>query len=216
MWRTSEAYLLTPVAKAFSTDVGIEVSSLGVQVHGGMGYIEETGAAQHHARRAHRRDLRRHQRHPGDRPRHPQDRAIRRQGGGAQLAGFRETARRLATLKDAAFGAIAPRLSEAIDALERATAHLQTALGKKPNDALAGATPYTRLFGLVAGAAYLAEAAQASRRSMATGNDDPAHLARIAIARYLRREHLPQAGGLERIVVSGAESVMQSDFVLSA
>jgi butyryl-CoA dehydrogenase len=132
------------------------------------------------------------------------------------LAGFRETARRLATLKDPAFGAIAPRLNEGIDALERATTHLRTALGRKPNDALAGATPYARLFGLVAGTAYLAEAAQASRLSMATGNDDPAHLARIAIARFFAENILPQAGGLERVVVSGAESVMQSDFVLSA
>ena len=61
------ASLLTPVAKAFSTDIGIEVASLGVQVHGGMGFIEETGAAQHLPRRPHRRDLRGHQRHPGAR-----------------------------------------------------------------------------------------------------------------------------------------------------
>ena len=52
--RDERASLLTPVAKAFSTDIGIEVASLGVQVHGGMGFIEETGAAQHLSRRAHR------------------------------------------------------------------------------------------------------------------------------------------------------------------
>ncbi len=211
-----EANLLTPVSKAFSTDSGIEVSSLGIQVHGGMGYIEETGAAQHY------RDARIAAIYEGTNGIQAMDLVTRKIGQSEgktmqrMLAGFRDTARRLATLKDPAFGAIAPRLSEAIDALERATTHLQTALGKKPNDALAGATPFTRLFGLVAGAAYLTEAAQAAKLSMATGNDDPGHLARIATARFFAENILPQAGGLERIVVSGAESVMQSDFVLSA
>ena len=77
----ARASLLTPVAKAFSTDVGVEVASLGVQVHGGMGFIEETGAAQYLSRRANRPDLRRHQRHPGNRPRRPQAAARRRCGG---------------------------------------------------------------------------------------------------------------------------------------
>jgi alkylation response protein AidB-like acyl-CoA dehydrogenase len=211
-----EANLLTPVSKAFSTDAGIEVASLGIQVHGGMGYIEETGAAQHY------RDARIAAIYEGTNGIQAMDlvtRKITQSKGKAiarMIADFRETARRLATLKDPAFGAIAPRLSEAIDALERATAHLQAALGKRPADALAGATPYTRLFGYVAGAAYLTEAAQAAKLLMATGNDDPTHLARITIARFFAENILPQAGGLERIVVSGAESVMQSDFVLSA
>ena len=61
----ARASLLTPVAKAFSTDIGNEVASLGIQVHGGMGYIEETGAAQFSATRD-RRDLRRHQWHSRD------------------------------------------------------------------------------------------------------------------------------------------------------
>ena len=62
------ASLLTPVAKAFSTDIGIEVASLGVQVHGGMGYDRGDRRRPAFPRRAHRRDLRGHQRHPGDRP----------------------------------------------------------------------------------------------------------------------------------------------------
>ena len=78
------AALLTPVAKAFSTDIGDEVASLGVQVHGGMGYIEETGAAQYHARFAHRRDLRGHQRRPGDRPRPAQVAAVGRRDADAR------------------------------------------------------------------------------------------------------------------------------------
>ncbi len=80
------ASLLTPVAKAFSTDIGIEVASLGVQVHGGMGFIEETGAAQHYPRRPHRRDLRRHQRHPGDRSGDAQGAARGRQHGRGSIS----------------------------------------------------------------------------------------------------------------------------------
>ena len=68
----ARASLLTPVAKAFATDIGCEVASLGVQVHGGMGYIEENGRGAALPRRAHCPDLRGHQRHPGNRPRHPQ------------------------------------------------------------------------------------------------------------------------------------------------
>ena len=63
------ASLLTPVAKAFRTDAAIEVANLGIQVHGGAGYIEETGAAQHLRDARVFADLRGHQRHPGDRPR---------------------------------------------------------------------------------------------------------------------------------------------------
>ena len=75
------ASLLTPVAKAFATDAAIAVTSAGIQVHGGAGYIEETGAAQHYPRCPRLRHLRGHQRHPGDRPRHPQAEARRRRAG---------------------------------------------------------------------------------------------------------------------------------------
>ena len=77
------ASLLTPVAKAFSTDIGIEVASLGVQVHGGMGYHRGDRRRPAFSRRAHCRDLRRHQRHPGARSGHAQGAARRRQDGRA-------------------------------------------------------------------------------------------------------------------------------------
>ena len=76
--------LLTPIAKAFSTDIGNEVASLGVQIHGGMGFVEETGAAQHLRDARITADLRGHQRHPGDRPRDAKTRRQwRRRGVGA-------------------------------------------------------------------------------------------------------------------------------------
>ena len=117
------ASLLTPIAKAFSTDIGIEVASLGVQVHGGMGFIEETGAAQHFSRRADRGDLRRHQRHPGDRSRHPQAAALRRRGGrGAISSELRGIVEAVNATNDPAFGWTGVRLGEAVESLTRATA----------------------------------------------------------------------------------------------
>ncbi|MDO8534513.1 MAG: acyl-CoA dehydrogenase, partial [Xanthobacteraceae bacterium] len=207
-----EANLLTPVAKAFATDCGSEVASLGIQVHGGMGYIEETGAAQHY------RDARIAAIYEGTNGIQAMDLVMRKigQSGGETLqrvnAGFRNTADHVAALSDPAFGATAVRLEETITALERASDHLQRVLGKKPDDALAGATPYLRLFGLAAGGCYLAEAALASRLGSGKG---PAAAARIATARFFAENIAPAASGLERAVVAGADSVLGSDAALT-
>jgi acyl-CoA dehydrogenase len=82
---------------------------------------------------------------------------------------------------------------------------------KKPDDALAGATPYLRLFGLAAGGAYLAEAALASRPAA----KDSAAAARISTARFFAENIAPAASGLERAVVAGADSVLGSDAALT-
>ncbi len=211
-----EANLLTPVSKAFSTDVGIEVTSLCIQVHGGMGYIEETGAAQLY------RDARIAAIYEGTNGIQAIDLVTRKIGQSSgkalerMLAGYRDTAHRLATMKEPAFGPISLRLKEAIDALERASAHLAGKLAKAPNEALAGATPYLRLFGLAAGGAYLGETALAAKVAMIAGDADPAHPARIATARFFAENIMPASAGLERVVVDGAGSVMHSDQVLSA
>ena len=78
---------MVPLVKGYSTEMSIEVASLGVQVHGGMGFIEETGAAQYLPRRAHPDDLRRHDGDPGQRPGRPQDRARRRPTSRKAIAG---------------------------------------------------------------------------------------------------------------------------------
>ena len=210
-----EGNLLTPVAKAFSTDVGIEVSSLGVQVHGGMGFIEETGAAQHY------RDARIAAIYEGTNGIQSIDLVTRKinQSGGETLnrmiAGYRDTAARAKKLADPAFGAINARMEEGIAALEGASKYL-LALGANAVELYAGATPYQRLFGLVAGAAYLTEAALASHDAVTAGDKDPAHAARIATARFFAENLLPGATGLERAVVSGAQSVLQSEAALVA
>ena len=205
--------MLTPIAKAFSTDSGIEVASLGVQVHGGMGFIEETGAAQYY------RDARITAIYEGTNGIQAIDLVTRKigQAGGETLrrvlGGYRAIARRVSELNDPAFGATAARLADAIAAVERASKHLLGEIGSKPDSALAGATPYQRLFGLTAGAAYLAEMALAAD---AMGKTNPANAARIATARFYAENLLPAVTGLEHSIISGADSVMQSEAALVA
>jgi len=208
-----EANLLTPIAKSFSTDSGIEVASLGVQVHGGMGFIEETGAAQFY------RDARITAIYEGTNGIQAIDLVGRKigQAGGETMkrviAGYRRVAGDVAKLNDPAFGATADRIEDALKTLERASKHL---LGAKPDDVLAGATPYQRLFGLTAGAAYLAEIALAAHKVKSAGDTNPAHDARIATARFFAENLLPAFAGLETIVVAGSASVMQSEAALVA
>jgi hypothetical protein len=205
------ASLLTPIAKAFATDIGNEVASLGVQVHGGMGYIEETGAAQHF------RDARIAAIYEGTNGIQAIDLIMRKlplSGGATVRAYIGEIKRTVAVVnaaKDLGFGATGARLSEAAASLERTTDWL---LGRPQNDpdaALAGATPYLRLFAMAAGGALLAEEALAAARL--AGNDGAP--ARIAIARFFAENLAVQAGGLERAVLDGADSVNGADAALS-
>jgi acyl-CoA dehydrogenase len=194
------AALLTPVAKAYSTDIGIETASLGVQIHGGMGYVEETGAAQHY------RDARIAAIYEGTNGIQAIDLVQRKlplSGGDtvrAQIAGMRESVARARQTNLPSFGAMADRLAEAVDALEEATIFLLRALGDSPQQALAGATPYLRLFGLAQGGTALAEAAM-------EGEHAHQRDARIATARFYAEQLATEAPGLARVVTQGAESL---------
>src|SRR5436309_1250327 len=195
------ASLLTPVAKAFSTDIGTEVASLGVQVHGGMGFIEETGAAQHY------RDARIAQIYEGTNGIQAIDLVTRKISmmGGAVMRGYLDELRRtVASVKatnDPAFGAAGARLSDAVESLERATQWLLGKLDISPDAALAGATPYLRLFASAAGGCMLAEDALAENRGGIDGGG------RVALARFFAENISVQAGGLETTITEGAESV---------
>jgi len=206
------ASLLTPVAKAFSTDIGTEVASLGVQVHGGMGYIEETGAAQHY------RDARIAAIYEGTNGIQAIDLVTRKLplAGGATVTAYigeiKRTVEAVNASNDAAFGWTGVRLKDAVDALERATHWL---LGSQRNDldaALAGATPYLRLFALAAGGALLAEEALAAMRIAGNGADAAG---RTAIARFFAENLAVQAASLERTVVEAADSVTGADAALA-
>jgi acyl-CoA dehydrogenase len=202
------ASLLTPIAKAFSTDIGVEVASLGVQVHGGMGYIEETGAAQHY------RDARIAQIYEGTNGIQAIDLVTRKlplSGGttvGAYLEQLRTTVEAVSRENHPGFGRMGARLGEAVDSLSRSTAWLLATLGRDPEAALAGATPYLKLFGLAAGGCMLADEAMAALRH-ATGGFEAA-ATRVATSRFFAENLAVQAGGLERTVTEGADSLVQA------
>ncbi|MEP9385770.1 acyl-CoA dehydrogenase family protein [Mesorhizobium sp. KR9-304] len=192
------ANLLTPVAKAFSTDIGSEVASLGIQVHGGMGFIEETGAA------ALYRDARIASIYEGTNGIQAIDLVTRKlpQSDGEHVHGYiAELAETVAALRQSnldGFGRTAERLEAAIDDLAVATRHLQAMLSAGEADrALAGATPYLRLFALAAGGAYLARAALADK---ATG--------RIALCRFFAENMAGETSPLRDQVVGGSEALL--------
>jgi len=181
------------------------VASLGVQVHGGMGFIEETGAAQHY------RDARIAAIYEGTNGIQAIDlvtRKIALDGGGtvkAFIAELRAIVARVRAANDPAFGATAARLTDAIDSLERATEWLLARLSSDTRATLAGATPYLRLFGNAAGGCLLANEALAAIR-LADGNSAD----RIAVARFFAENLAVQNAGLETTVTEAAESVLSA------
>jgi alkylation response protein AidB-like acyl-CoA dehydrogenase len=209
--RTGEAHwqerreLLTPVAKAFSTDAGFDVASLGVQVHGGMGFIEETGAAQT------LRDSRIASIYEGTNGIQAIDLVTRKLplGEGAHIRGYvgelRKIAERARAENRPEFGRMGARLLAALDDLQAASDHLLALLGSgKTAEALAGATPFLRLFGLAAGGTYLAKGALAS---LADSSADTAP--RITTARFFAERLAPETAALRIAVTVGAESLLR-------
>jgi acyl-CoA dehydrogenase len=197
------AALLTPVAKAFSTDIGCEVASIGVQIHGGMGFIEETGAAQHY------RDARILPIYEGTNGIQAIDLVTRKlplRGGDVLTAYLRELEAGVAEVRAsnrADLGRTGERLGEAVAALAEASRWIGAKLQSSPEEALAGAAPYLRLFGLASGGVYLARSALAAVRA---GNADTT--ARIALARHFAECHAVGAAGLAASVTSGGDSVL--------
>lgn len=196
----ARAALLTPIAKAFSTDIANEVTSLNVQVHGGMGFIEETGAAQHY------RDARITAIYEGTNGIQAIDLVTRKlaaDGGVAArvlIGEMRDTVRRVEASNDPAFGHAAARLRDAVDALDRAGSWLIERMENAPNDALAGATPYLRLWASAFGGCRLAEQALARRGA----SDGSRH---VTLARFFAESIAVQAPSLESTVIDNAEAI---------
>ena len=194
--------LLTPIAKAFSTDIGCEVASIGVQVHGGMGFIEETGAAQIY------RDARILPIYEGTNGIQAIDLVTRKlplEGGKvveAYIVELKQTADAVRASNRPEFGRMGERLGEAVAALAEASRWMGGALRSNPDAALAGATPYLRLFGLAAGGVYLAKGALAAAR------EDGANGQAIAIARFFAENLATAAPGLKETVVAGADATL--------
>jgi len=203
----ARADLLTPIAKAWSTDIGVEVASIGVQIHGGMGFIEETGAAQHY------RDARITPIYEGTNGIQAIDLVSRKLplGDGevvkTYLAEIRETAEAAAAHNDADLNIAGHGLADALDALEEATYWMLETGKSSPDDCLAGATPYAKLFGNVAGGLYLTKAALAAGDSP----DDSYLASKKATARFFAENTLPTCAGLVTPATAGAASLFALD-----
>lgn len=205
------AELLTPVTKAWCTDLGVEVTSTAIQVFGGMGYIEESGVAQHY------RDMRIAPIYEGTNGIQAMDLVGRklgiRMGGvvGEFIASIRALDAELADGGDE-LATIRTNLSTAVDALDDATTWIMTNGLADPLEALAGATTYLRLFGTVTGGWLLARQALAARGELAAGSDDEAYLsAKVTTARFYAEQTLPLAGGLAAAAKAGAGALYEVD-----
>jgi acyl-CoA dehydrogenase len=209
----NRAALLTPIAKAFSTDLGDETASIGVQVHGGMGFIEETGAAQH------MRDSRIAAIYEGANGIHAIDLVQRKLPLASgetvrnEIAQIRQVAGDVAARGGAGFGATAARLAEAADALDESTRLILDWLPTDQNSALAGASQYLRLFGLALGGACLAKAGLAAEALAESGNR--AELGRVGLARFFAEKLATAAPGLARAVASGAMPLEPYEAILA-
>jgi acyl-CoA dehydrogenase len=209
----NRAALLTPIAKAFSTDIGDETTSIGVQVHGGMGFIEETGAAQH------MRDSRIAAIYEGANGIHAIDLVQRKlpladgETVAQEIAGIRAIAGAVAAEGGAGFGATAARLQEAAGALEETTGAMQKWLASDPNSALAGASQYLRMFGLTLGGACLAKAGLAAEALAAKG--DESELGRVGLARFFAEKLAVAAPGLARAIASGGAPLEPYEAILA-
>ena len=201
----ARADLLTPIAKSFSTDAGVETASIGVQIHGGMGFIEETGAAQF------LRDARILPIYEGTNGIQAIDLVTRKLplGNGDVARGFiaemRDTAKEARSSNDKVMTGIGAALDVALDTLDKATDYMLANLKSAPNDCLAGATPYLRLFGTAAGGHYLTRAAMGNGAA-----------ARREIAQFYAANILPAVHGLLAPATAGAESLLACDSAVFA
>ncbi|HYB65117.1 MAG TPA: acyl-CoA dehydrogenase [Steroidobacteraceae bacterium] len=204
--------LLTPIVKGWCTEIGNEVAGIGVQVHGGMGFIEETGAAQYV------RDVRITTIYEGTTGIQSNDligRKIARDRGAAITALLAEMARELeglSAVEELVDGTCRAAL-EAVGQLRRATEALGKALATRPEIALSVSVPYLKLCGYVAGGWLLAKSA-AIAASKADGADRAFYEAKVHTAAFYAAQVLPIAAALARVVERGGPSVVETDAAL--
>jgi alkylation response protein AidB-like acyl-CoA dehydrogenase len=206
--------LLTPISKGWGTDLGVELTSLAVQVHGGMGYVEETGVAQHY------RDIRIAPIYEGTNGIQAIDLVGRKLGlrsGGVIadfLAGIDTTAAE-AVAAGGNVGEIGERLTEANGVFRSASEWLLQNGAADPDNALAGATPYLRMAGLVTGGWLLTRSALAAA-AMLDGDHEGISAEfleqKLVTARFYATQLLPQAAGLLPAITAGPADLFAASF----
>ncbi len=204
------ANLLTPIAKSFPTDAGVEIASHGIQVHGGMGFVEETGAARYY------RDVRITPIYEGTNGVQAGDLVGRKltQSGGNHVRGF------IAELKEISaqvrgsnldgFGKTADKLDASIADLEEASEWLLAALASgKAAEAAAGATAYQRLWGLTLVGSYLAKGGLVDA-------GDGQQAGRIALCRFAAENLISETGSLKDRIINGADALAAARMLLAS
>jgi len=201
--------LMIPIVKGWCTETAQEVAYLGVQVHGGMGFIEETGAAQYY------RDARIITIYEGTTGIQANDligRKTARDSGAtarAIAADIDRVAAHCASHPDAVLRSIGLRLAAATAALQSAIEWMVPAYGTHIRAAHAAAVPYLKLWGVVAGGWQMARAALVAVKHLSEGEGDAEFLhAKVATAQYYAQCLLPQADALARTVTEGSDAAL--------
>ncbi len=200
---SDRAELYTPISKAWSTDLGVEMASIGIQVHGGYGYIEETGAAQI------LRDSRISPIYEGTNGIQAMDLVGRKlpMGGGSVVLSLLDEIGDLDAELAAAgdeLAAVREGLADALAAVREATAWLMEHGLADPRHALAGATPYLKMFGDLLGGWLLARLAL---KAVAGDDDCPALADKVVVARFWAQQQLPLVRGRLGAVTAGVDDL---------
>ena len=198
--------ILTPICKSFGTDLGVEISSLALQVFGGMGFIEETGAAQHY------RDVRITPIYEGTNGIQAADLVGRKMGvrNGASFLEFIGKMREILPELEAAgdeFTSIHSELATQLDALEKTTGWMLKTGQADPNSILSGSSPYLRMWGLVVGGWLMARSALAA----APLGDATQAETQLVLARFYAEQLLPASAGLAPAATAGSRDLFALD-----
>jgi hypothetical protein len=201
--------LMIPIVKGWFTETGIEIASTGIQVHGGMGFIEDTGAAQH------LRDARITTIYEGTTGIQANDligRKIAREGGATAkevIAAIRLVETELGKAAGEDMAASREALSAALTAAEECVAWMVITYGNDIKAAHAGAVPFLKLMGIVCGGWQLARSALVAQQRLSEGKGDKSfYEAKIKTTRFYADHVLTQAPGLRNTIVHGASAVM--------
>ena len=207
--RASQAWyeFMVPLVKGYSTEMSLEVANLGVQVHGGMGYIEETGAAQYY------RDAKILTIYEGTTAIQANDlvgRKTLRDGGATArrvAAEIAATEAELAKRSGAAARAVGRRLRAAREAFEQVVGFVVEHASAQPNAVFAGSVPYLMLAGNTVAGWQMARALLVAEQRLAAGDDTEFMAAKVATARFYAEHILTRVPGLRDSIVDGAGSV---------
>ncbi len=205
--------LLTPIVKSCGTDMAVEVTSIGVQIHGGMGFVEETGAAQHY------RDARILPIYEGTNGIQAMDlifrKTLRDQGAAAQdfLRDIETVLGDLDSVANPQILKLRHALDEALQSMNNATASILKEGMAGAENCAASSVPYLRAFGLVAGGYIMAKSAMAANKDLEFGQGDEGFLKdKINSAEFYATHILPHANAFAKTSMDGAQSVLNSDF----